>query len=130
MSDPIPDELVDILDKNGFANVATIGPDGEPQNNPVWYDWDGELIAISQTPDKQKYRNLERDPRVALSIQDPDDPYRYLEVRGEVASVEPDRDYGFIHSLANEYMGQDYPYLQPDEERLIVRIRPLHTTSM
>lgn len=126
----IPDELVDILQKNGFAHVATIGPDGEPQNNPVWYAWDGETIAISQTPGKQKYRNLQRDPRVALSIQDPADPYRYLEVRGEVASVEPDPDYAFIHSLANRYMGQDYPYLEPDEKRLIVKIRPFHTTSM
>ncbi|MEZ5239319.1 MAG: PPOX class F420-dependent oxidoreductase [Microthrixaceae bacterium] len=126
----IPEELKDILEKNGFAHVATIGPRGEPQNNPVWYSWDGELISISQNTDKQKYRNLQRDPRVSLSIQDPDDPYRYLEVRGEVASIEPDADYGFIHSLANRYMGQDYPYLQPDEERLIVRIRPLHTTSM
>lgn len=126
----IPDEFVDILQKNGFAHVATIGPDGEPQNNPVWYAWDGETIAISQTPGKQKYRNLQRDPRVALSIQDPADPYRYLEVRGEVASVEPDPDYAFIHSLANRYMGQDYPYLEPDEKRLIVKIRPFHTTSM
>ena len=126
----IPDELVDILEKNGFANVATIGPGGAPQNNPVWYAWDGETIAISQTPGKQKYRNLERDPRVALSIQDPADPYRYLEVRGEVASVEPDHDYAFIHSLANRYMGKDYPYLEPGEERLIVKIRPSHTTSM
>ncbi|MCB0968263.1 MAG: PPOX class F420-dependent oxidoreductase [Ilumatobacter sp.] len=126
----IPDDQVDILEKNGFANVATIGPDGEPQNNPVWFAWDGETIAISQTPDKQKFRNLERDPRVALSILDPDNPYRYLEVRGEVAEVEPDPDYAFIHSLANRYMGQDYPYLQPGEERVIVKIRPLHTTSL
>lgn len=126
----IPEELVDILQKNGFAHVATIGPDGEPQNNPVWYEWDGETIAISQTPDKQKYRNLQRDARTSLSIQDPDDPYRYLEVRGEVASVDPDPDYAFIHSLSNRYMGQDYPYLQPGEERLVVRIKPLHTTSM
>lgn len=126
----IPDELDDILRKNGFAHVATIGPDGEPQNNPVWYAWDGETIAISQTPQKQKYRNLDRDPRVALSILDPDDPYRYLEVRGEVAAIEPDADYAFIHSLSNRYMGMDYPYLQPGEERVIVKIRPTHTTSM
>ncbi|MFV0308443.1 MAG: PPOX class F420-dependent oxidoreductase [Desertimonas sp.] len=126
----IPANLAEILDRNGFANVATIGPDGAPQNNPVWYAWDGETIAISQTPDKQKYRNLQRDPRVALSILDPDDPYRYLEVRGEVAAVEADPDYAFINSLSNRYTGQDYPYLQPGEERLIVRIRPLHTTSM
>lgn len=126
----IPDDLVDILEANGFAHVATIGPDGEPQTNPVWYDWDGETIAISQTPDKQKYVNLQRDNRVAVSILDPDNPYRYLEVRGTVTSIEPDEDYAFIHGLANSYMGQDYPYLQEGEERVILRITPEHTTSM
>jgi len=126
----IPSEFDDILQANGFANVATIGPDGEPQNNPVWFAWDGETIAISQTPLKQKYKNLQRDPRVALSILDPANPYRYLEVRGVVESIEPDPDYAFIHSLANRYMGQDYPWLQPGEERVVVKIRPLHTTSM
>lgn len=126
----IPDDLVDILETNGFAHVATIGPDGEPQSNPVWYDWDGETLAISQTPDKQKYRNLQRDNSIAVSILDPDDPYRYIEIRGEVTAVEPDPDYAFIHSLSNSYMGRDYPYLQEGEERFVVRITPQHTTSM
>jgi PPOX class probable F420-dependent enzyme len=126
----IPSELEDILQGSGFAHVATIGPNGEPQNNPVWYDWDGETIGISQTPQKQKMKNLNRDKRVALSILDPENPYRYIEVRGEVAAVEPDPDYSFINALANRYMGQDYPYLQEGEERVIVRIKPLHTTTM
>lgn len=126
----IPDDLVDILESNGFAHVATIGPDGEPQSNPVWYDWDGETLAISQTPDKQKYRNLQRDNRIAVSILDPDNPYRYIEIRGEVTTVEPDADYAFIHSLSNKYTGEDYPYLQEGEERFVVRIAPQHTTSM
>ncbi len=126
----IPEQVVDILESNGFAHVATIGPDGAPQNNPVWFAWDGETIAISQTPDKQKFKNLQREPRVALSILDPENPYRYLEVRGEVTSVEPDPDYAFIHALSNRYMGQDYPWLQPGEERVIVKITPRHTTTM
>ncbi|MEZ5379174.1 MAG: PPOX class F420-dependent oxidoreductase [Acidimicrobiales bacterium] len=126
----IPDQVADILDSNGFAHVATVGPDGEPQNNPVWFAWDGETIAISQTPTKQKFKNIQREPRVSLSILDPENPYRYLEVRGEVASIEPDADYAFIHSLSNRYMGQDYPWLQPGEERVVVRIRPVHTTTM
>lgn len=126
----IPDDLVDILESVGFAHVATIGPEGQPQSNPVWYDWDGETLAISQTPDKQKYRNLQRDNRIAVSILDPDNPYRYIEIRGEVTTVEPDPDYAFIHSLSHKYMGQDYPYLQEGEERFVVRITPQHTTSM
>jgi PPOX class probable F420-dependent enzyme len=101
-----------------------------PSSNPVWFAWDGETVAISQTPTEQKYRNLQREPRVALSILHPENPYRYLEIRGEVTAVEPDPDDAFIHSLANRYMGQDYPYLQPGEERVIVNITPRHTTSM
>jgi PPOX class probable F420-dependent enzyme len=126
----IPDNLVDILEAKSFANVATIGPDGEPQNNPVWFSWDGKTVNFSQTPDKQKVKNIGRDKRVALSILDPNDPYRYIEIRGEVAAIDPDPDYAFIHHLSNRYMGQDFPWLQEGEQRLIVRIKPLHTTTM
>lgn len=126
----IPADHVDILQATSFAHVATIGPNGEPQNNPVWFAWDGETISISQTPTKQKYKNLQSEPRVALSILDPENPYRYLEVRGTVTAVEPDEDHAFIHSLSQRYMGKDYPWLQPGEERVVVRIRPEHTTSM
>lgn len=126
----IPDDLVDILESAGFAHVATIGPDGEPQSNPVWFMWDGETISISQTPQKQKYKNLQRDNRVAVSILDPENPYRYIEVRGEVSEVVPDSDYSFIHALSHKYMGKDYPWLQEGEQRLVVKIKPEHTTTM
>jgi PPOX class probable F420-dependent enzyme len=121
----------DMLGKAGFAHVATIGPHGEPQTTPVWYDWDGTYVKISQTTDRQKYRNVGRDPRIALSITDPDDPYRYLEVRGQVESVDADPDYTFINSLAKKYLDQDeYPFHQPGDERVILWIRPEHTTGM
>jgi hypothetical protein len=126
----IPDSLIDILEAKGFANVATIGPHGEPQNNPVWYLWDGETVDFSQTASKQKNKNIQRDKRVALSILDPENPYRYIEIRGEVVAIEPDPDYTFIHQLSNKYTGHDYPWLKEDEERLIVKVKPLHTTTM
>jgi PPOX class probable F420-dependent enzyme len=126
----IPDNLIDILEAKGFANVATIGPHGEPQNNPVWYLWDGGTVNFSQTTSKQKIKNIQRDRRVALSILDPENPYRYIEIRGEVVSIEPDPDYAFINRLSNKYMGQDYPWLKEGEERLIVKVKPLHTTTM
>ena len=126
----IPDELVDILERPSFASVATIGPDGAPHNSPVWFQWDGETINFSQTPDRQKMRNLRRDNRIALSILDPDDPYRYIEIRGRVVAVDPDPDYAFIQSLAHRYLGRDNPWLQPGEERLIVRVEPEHITSL
>ena len=127
----IPEGYRDLLDTTALAHVATIGPDGEPQNNPVWFDWDGEHIKISQTKTRQKHRNLTRDPRIALSIVDPENPYRYLEVRGEVVRVDEDPDIDFISSLAKKYMGVDrYPYHQPGDERIILFIEPRHTTQM
>lgn len=114
-----------------FGHVATIGPDGEPQNNPVWFDWDGQYLSFSQTTTRQKLRNIEREPRVAISILDPDNGYRYLEIRGQVVRVDPDPDKAFIDRMAQKYLGQEkYPWNRPGDERVIVVVEPQHTTSM
>jgi len=127
----IPGTHIGILEKQAFASVATIGPDGAPQNNPVWFGWDGEVIRFSQTTTRQKYRNLGRDPRVALSIIDPDDPYRYIEIRGVMAGVEEDSDLEFINSMALKYLGLDrYPWHRQGDERIVVVVQPTHTTVM
>jgi PPOX class probable F420-dependent enzyme len=127
----IPESHADILDKKAFASVATIGPNGEPQNNPVWFGWDGSHIRFSQTTTRQKYRNTRADRRVALSILDPDDPYRYLEIRGVVADVEDDPDLAFINSMALKYLGLDrYPWHQPGDERIVIVVEPTKTTTM
>ena len=127
----IPESHSDILDKKAFASVATIGPNGEPQNNPVWFGWDGSHIRFSQTTTRQKYRNTRADRRVALSILDPDDPYRYLEIRGVVADVEDDPDLAFINSMALKYLGLDrYPWHQPGDERIVIVVEPTKTTTM
>jgi len=127
----IPQSHADILEKKGFAHVATIGPDGDPQSNPVWYDWDGEFLLFSQTKKRRKYHNLQRNPRTALSITDPDDPYRYLEIRGVTKEIEEDPDNTFIDTLAKKYLGKDeYPWHQPGDERVVVKVKPEHTTTM
>ncbi len=127
----VPASHTDILGKKGFAHVATIGPDGEPQSSPVWYDWDGERVKISQTTTRQKYRNVQREPRISLSIHDPDNPYRYLEIRGRVDRIENDEGNAFINAMAKKYMDQDtYPYAQPGEQRIVLFIAPEHATSM
>ncbi len=127
----IPESHRDVLDKKGFAHVATIGPSGEPHSSPVWYDWDGEHFVFSQTKTRQKYRNLQRDPRVAISIIDPDNPYRYLEIRGTLDGVEEDEGNAFINAMAKKYLDEDvYPWPQPGDERIVLRIRPNHTTTM
>ena len=125
----IPEKEMNILKSNSFAHVATIGPKHEPQSNPVWFDWDGTYVRISQTKTRQKYHNIQRDPHIALSITDPQNPYHYLEIRGKVVRVEDDSQKKFIDSLAKKYMGVDhYPYNQPGDERIILYVQPEHTT--
>lgn len=127
----IPGSHTDILDKPAFASVATIGPDGEPQNNPVWFGWDGAKVRFSQTTTRQKYRNVRVDQRVSLSILDPDDPYRYLEIGGDVVAVEDDPDLAFINSMAHKYLGLDkYPWHHAGDERVVIVVEPTHTTTM
>ncbi|WP_129673657.1 PPOX class F420-dependent oxidoreductase [Candidatus Chloroploca sp. Khr17] len=127
----IDDQYVDLLTSNALAHVATIGPKGEPQVNPVWFGWDGTYLRFSQTTTRQKYRNLKHDPRIALSIVDPGNPYRYLEIRGHVAAIEPDPERAFIDSMAKKYLGQDrYPWHQPGDERVVIVVLPEHTTQM
>jgi PPOX class probable F420-dependent enzyme len=127
----IPKEYEDLLYTTALAHIATIGPYGEPQSTPVWFDYDGTNIRFSQTKNRQKYRNLLRDPRIALSIVDPANPYRYLEIRGKVARIDEDPDLHFINSMAKKYLGQDtYPWHQPGDERVIIVVQPEHTTHM
>ena len=125
----IPATHEDILTRKGFAHLATISNRGEPQSHPVWYDYrDGEIL-LSTTRDRQKFRNIAANPRVALSITDPDNPYRYIEVRGTVERVEDDRDRSFIDHLAKNYMGQD-EYPDKSGERVVIHIRPEHAATM
>jgi PPOX class probable F420-dependent enzyme len=121
----------DILGKKGFAHVATIGPDGAPHSSPVWYGWDGKLLSFSLTTRRQKYRNLRRRPLLALSVADPDDPYRYLEIRGPVIAIDEDPGNAFINSMAKKYLGEDvYPFNLPGDHRVVVRVEPRHTSTL
>lgn len=127
----IPDTHLDLVTGKSFAHVATIGPDGEPQSTPVWINGDADTIRFSQTTDRQKYENLQREPRVAMSMIDTDNPYRYLEVRGRVSDISDDQDNAFIDSLAQKYMDVDtYPNHQPGDHRVVVTVDVEHTTQM
>lgn len=119
----IPDDYADVMDKKGFAHMATIGPKGEPHSSPVWYDWDGEHVLVSHTKERQKFANIQRDPRVALSILDPDDPYRMVEIRGSVEIVE-DPEKTLINKLARKYEGKDSFNDAPGNSRVIFKITP------
>ncbi|GAA0975802.1 MULTISPECIES: PPOX class F420-dependent oxidoreductase [Nocardiopsis] len=113
-----------VLRKPAFGHVATLGPEGQPQSSPVWIDWDGEFLRFSQTTTRQKLHNLRRDGRIAVSATDPDDPYMYVEVRGEVERIEEDTDKAFIDEMSQKYMGTPYPWGDPSEKRVIVYVRP------
>ncbi|MEA2507249.1 MAG: uncharacterized protein QOH48_1867 [Actinomycetota bacterium] len=120
----VPDEFLAILEKKAYAHIATIGPDGAPQSNPVWFEWDGQRLLFSTIKARAKYKNLTARPAVAASILDPDEPYRCLELRG-VAEIDEDPDKGkaFINKMAHKYTDQDFGD-RPGEERVIVAIRP------
>lgn len=127
----IPPSHKDLLDSKALAHVATIGPDGAPQNNPVWFDWDGTHVLFSQTTGRQKYRNVKADPHVALSIVDPENAYRYLEIRGTVVEIVDDENNAFIDSMAQKYIDQpQYPWHQPGDHRVVVKVLPATTSQM
>ena len=131
MSTVIPEKYLDLFKKRAFAHLATLMPNGRPQVTPVWCDFDGTYVRVNYARGRQKDRNMQRDPRVSLAIQDPDNPYRYLEVRGRVVEITEEGADAHIDSLAKKYLGMDrYPNRRPGEVRVIYKIEPEHTTSM
>lgn len=121
----VPDSFLDLFHKKSFAHLATLMPDGKPQVTPVWCDFDGTHVLINSAKGRQKDRNLRREPRVALAIQDPENPYRYLEVRGRVVAITEEGADAHIDQLAKRYMGvEKYPLRKPGEVRVIYKILP------
>lgn len=121
----VPDTYVDLLQGVHFAHFVTLGRDGAPQVSPVWVDYDGTHVLINSAEDRAKVRNLERDARVALSVHDQQNPYRYVQVRGEVVERAHDGAEEHIDALAKRYMGVDsYPLRQEGDVRVILKIRP------
>jgi len=126
----IPEKYLDLFSKKAFANIATLMPDGGPQATPVWIDFDGTYVIVNSARGRQKDRNMRRNPKVALSIMDPDNPYRYLEVRGRVTEITEEGAAAHINKMAKKYLGvEKYPYAQPGEVRVLYKIQPQHINS-
>ncbi|QCJ47545.1 PPOX class F420-dependent oxidoreductase [Haloprofundus sp. MHR1] len=127
----IPTSHVDILEKKSFAHIATTLPDGTPQVTPVWVDHDDrEAILINTARGRRKEKNIRKNPDVGVSVLDPDDPYRYVSVRGR-ATLTEEGAVDHIDELAEKYMGVDeYPH-HGDESgpRVIVRIPADHVVT-
>jgi PPOX class probable F420-dependent enzyme len=127
----IPNSHLDLFKKKAFAHLATVMPDGKPQVTPIWVDYDGRNVVFNTAEGRQKDKNLQRDARVAMSILDPDNPYRYLEVRGRIVERTHAGADQHIDAMAKKYLGQDkYPFRQPNEVRVIYKVQPEHVTSM
>ncbi|MGY4644561.1 PPOX class F420-dependent oxidoreductase [Cellulomonas sp. URHB0016] len=120
----LPESHADLLERPLYAHLATVGPDGAPHSSVMWFVRDGDLIRFTHTTTRQKYRNVRADPRVSISIHDPDNPYRALEVRGVVESIEPDDGRArFYQSLMERYGA---PVHDPEDAptRVIISVRP------
>jgi PPOX class probable F420-dependent enzyme len=128
----IPASHTDLLTKKAFANLATLNEDGSPQVTPVWVDFDGTHVLVNTARGRVKTKNLAREPRVAISIADPDNPYRYLGIQGRVVEMTENGGDAHIDKMAKKYLGKDsYPFRAPGEVRVIVKISPekVHTNG-
>jgi len=127
MSKAIEGRAEELLKGKNFCNVATLRTDGSVQVAPVWVDIQDGLAVVNSAEGRAWPRNLERDPRVTLSIQNAENPYEYVEIRGRVAERTHEGADEHINSLAKKYLGVDeYPYRQPGEQRVIIRVEPDH----
>lgn len=119
------EDVLALLRKPLVAHVATVMPDGTPQSTPVWIDTDGEHVIFNTAKGRVKHRNIARNPAVAISFVDDENPYRMVEIRGTAEVIENGAD-DHIDFLSKKYLNQDkYPFRQPGEERVIVRVLPV-----
>ncbi len=123
MSASFPEKYRDLFQKKAFGAFTTLMPGGSPQTTPVWVDWHDGEIWVNSAVGRQKDQNVRRDPRVAVAVIDPENPYRYVEVRGRVRAITQDGADAHIDRMAMKYLGQDkYPFRQPGEQRVLYKI--------
>ena len=120
-----PASHLDLLNRPLFAHFATVAADGSPRVNPMWFLWDDTagVIKLTHTNQRHNYRYLQKNPQVALSIVDPDNQYRYIQVRGTIENVEPDPTGAFYQTLQQRYRGQTSEVKDKDV-RVVFTIRP------
>ncbi|MGA6962481.1 MAG: PPOX class F420-dependent oxidoreductase [Xanthobacteraceae bacterium] len=128
----IPDKYLDLLErKKAFAALATTMPDGSPQVTPVWFDYKDGIVRVNTAKGRVKARNLKAGAAVALAVIDPDNPYRYIQIRGRVRRCSEEGAGTHIDSLAKKYLGKDkYPNAAPGEVRIMCEIEPAAASGM
>lgn len=130
----IPDSHKDLVTRPIVASLVTQMPDGYPQATPVWFSYDGELIWVNTESSRRKAQNMRANPKVAFLIVDPENPYRYLEIRGDIVEETTDGAVEHIHHLCSRYFGredfyQNSPHLRDVEVRVIFKICPAVVNS-
>jgi PPOX class probable F420-dependent enzyme len=130
MPNTIPEKYADILSKPAFAHLATLMPDGTPQSSPVWIDRDGDKLVVNTARGRVKDENMSRDSRVAISVTDPENPYRTLMIRGKVVKGTEEGADAHIDAMAKKYLGKEtYPFRGPGEVRVMYFIEPTSVSS-
>ena len=131
MAQSIPEKYLDLFQKKAFGNLGTLLQDGSPHVTPVWVDYDGKHVRFNSALGRVKDKNVRRDPRVSVAILDPENPYRYLEIRGRVVEITQNGADDHINKLSQKYLGKPvYPYRQPGEVRVLYKIEPVRVSSM
>ena len=127
----LPDGLLALLRQPSTCYIATTMADGSPQMTQTWVDTDGENVLINSVQGYVKLQNIARDPRVAIAISAPDNPSRYVQVRGRVVAVTTDGAVDHVEMLAQKYLGTPYPwYGGRDQVRVIIVIAPEQISGM
>ena len=127
MTATVPDSYKDLFQKRAFGSFTTLMPDGSPQTTPVWVDFENGKVLVNTALGRQKDKNVRRDPRVTVTLIDPDNPYRYLEIRGRVNEVTQNGAGKHIDKMAKKYLDKDkYPFARPGEQRVLIKITPEH----
>ena len=122
----IPDELRNLLDEPNYGALGTVRPDGSVQVNPMWFEYDGEHLLFTHTTKRQKFRNLEANPSMSLMVFDPDNPYRYIEVRGRLVEATPDPEGAFYVRLGQRYGNADQQPPPDSADRVVLSMSIEH----
>jgi PPOX class probable F420-dependent enzyme len=132
MANQIPANFMDLVNKKkAFAQLATLMPDGTPQVTPVWFDMAGDRIRINTARTRVKERNMTKNPAVAISITDPENPYRHISLRGRVVKSTEEGADAHIDQLSKKYLDKDsYPRRTPTEKRVIFEIELVSVNTM
>lgn len=125
----IPASHIDLLERPVVVTLVTVMPDGQPQATPVWADVIDGQIRINTAAGRQKHRNLRERKQATVLAIDPENPMRYIEIRGLVASETTDDGVDVINKLSRDYIGQDYPWIKPEETRVTFRIAPTRVVA-